>query len=97
MCYSKYSLMRENISDYIRAYFIDQVVYFNKFKVLKSLTFSFTAELALAISYFEILGETYLVHMPPAKELIESFVCVTSLGLMQLLNFFVTVTRMRNW
>lgn len=76
--------MRENISDYIRAYFIDQVVYFNKFRILKSLTFSFTAKLAFAISYFEILGETYLVHMPPAKKLIESFVCITSLELMQL-------------
>lgn len=31
--------------------------------------------LPLAISYFENLGETYLVHIPPAQKLIEPLVC----------------------
>lgn len=79
-----------------RAYFIDQVVYLNVFKEF-DLTLVLLLSLPLAISYFESLGETYLVYMPPAQKLTESFVHVTNLGLMQLLNFLVIVMRIKNW
>lgn len=81
------------------AYFIDQVVYCNIFKSFKVFDLSLVLLLSslLAISYFGSLGETYLVYRPPAQKLIASFIRVTNLGLMQLLNFLMIVMRIKNW